>query len=184
MNINNAIQRFLSWKLPKDFAPDAYISFDRVRAAEHDCEPIGTNLFNAEQTKAMLEHILINEDVPAATRITKEPLPWPNTTDAKVWADEFCKRNTAADHGTMLGWFANAIEFAKDHQREALLKPVKEQLAVQGQPGNWNYDSYMQGMYNGLECALATMEDREPLYRTKPTVGFICDRATNQPTEG
>jgi hypothetical protein len=34
---------------------------------------------------------------------------WPQTMDAKIWADEFCKRNSASDHGTMLAWFANAI---------------------------------------------------------------------------
>lgn len=34
---------------------------------------------------------------------------WPQTTDAKILADEFCKLNTASDHGVMLGWFANAI---------------------------------------------------------------------------
>lgn len=32
-----------------------------------------------------------------------------STMDAKVWADEFVKFNSASDHGTMLGWFANAI---------------------------------------------------------------------------
>ena len=40
--------------------------------------------------------------------------PWPQTMDAEVWADEFCKRNTASDHGTMLGWFANAIMIGYD----------------------------------------------------------------------
>jgi hypothetical protein len=39
--------------------------------------------------------------------------PWPHTIDAKAWADEFCKRNTATDNGTMIAWFANAIEFAR-----------------------------------------------------------------------
>lgn len=32
-----------------------------------------------------------------------------STIDASVWAAEFCKLNTAADEGAMLGWFANAI---------------------------------------------------------------------------
>jgi hypothetical protein len=47
------------------------------------------------------------------------------TTDAKVWAAEWCKvaRKIAAsgapiiDEGWMIGWFANAIENAKDHER-------------------------------------------------------------------
>lgn len=40
--------------------------------------------------------------------------PWPQTTDANAWATEFCKRNSASDHGTMLGWFANAIMIGHD----------------------------------------------------------------------
>lgn len=48
------------------------------------------------------------------------------------------------------------------------LQKVRDQLAIQGLDGNWDYDWYMCGMYNGLECALATMEDREPRYRTLP----------------
>ena len=32
-----------------------------------------------------------------------------STIDASVWASEFCKLNTAADEGAMLGWFANAL---------------------------------------------------------------------------
>ena len=58
------------------------------------------------------------EDHPQEPKIGHDHKPWPHTTDAKLWADEFCKRNRAADHSTMLGWFANAIEYAKDHGRE------------------------------------------------------------------
>lgn len=29
--------------------------------------------------------------------------------DAMKWADEYCKLNKSADHGTTLAWFANAI---------------------------------------------------------------------------
>lgn len=47
---------------------------------------------------------------------------------------------------------------------------IRGQLDVQGQDGNWNYDSYMHGMYNGLECALATLEGRAPKYRDAPDV--------------
>jgi len=48
------------------------------------------------------------------------------------------------------------------------LQAVRDQLEIQGRDGNWNYDQYMAGMYNGLECALATLEDREPEYRKLP----------------
>jgi DNA repair exonuclease SbcCD ATPase subunit len=55
------VNRFLGWKLPEDFSPDCGISFKR-RFNEHTAhpmknEPIGTNLLDAIQTKAMLEHV-------------------------------------------------------------------------------------------------------------------------------
>ena len=39
------------------------------------------------------------------------------TTDAAVWAEEFAKVRPDVDQGLMIGWFANAIETAKDHAR-------------------------------------------------------------------
>lgn len=47
---------------------------------------------------------------------------------------------------------------------------VRDQLNIQGSNGNWNYDPYMMGLYNGLECALATLENREAVYRKTPKV--------------
>jgi hypothetical protein len=72
-----------------------------------------------------------------------------------------------------LGTLEEALEFdrKRNYQYTAnKLKQLKEVHAVQGQPGTWDYDPYMQGMYNGLELALAIMEDREPQYRDLPVV--------------
>jgi hypothetical protein len=61
------VNRFLSWKLPEDFHPDAGISFSPLFNVEYNAklgipparhQPIGTNLFNADQARAMLEHVL------------------------------------------------------------------------------------------------------------------------------
>lgn len=62
------------------------------------------------------------------------------------------------------------------------LDPLRNQLKIQGGRGNWNYDPYMHGMYNGLECALATLEGREPKYRDAPKE-WLCDlkKAVNTP---
>lgn len=62
--IRAMVNRFLSWKLPKDFAPDAGISFkadyneNTPFPARH--EPTGTNLFHAGQAEEMIRHILGN----------------------------------------------------------------------------------------------------------------------------
>jgi hypothetical protein len=62
--INKMVDRFLGWKLPADFAPDAGITFKRDAnpdspvELQYKHEPIGTNLFTAEQAKAMIMHLL------------------------------------------------------------------------------------------------------------------------------
>jgi len=56
------VDRFLQWKLPSDFAPDAGISFDpnynqhTPFPGRHG--PTGTNLLTAAQAEAMIDHIL------------------------------------------------------------------------------------------------------------------------------
>lgn len=61
------VDRFLAWKLPEDFHPDAGISFSPHFNVEYNAklglpparhEPIGTNLLTATQATAMLEHVL------------------------------------------------------------------------------------------------------------------------------
>ena len=45
---------------------------------------------------------------------------------------------------------------------------INEILKVQGSDGNWNYDEYMHGMYNGMELMVAIIEGREPVFKDKP----------------
>lgn len=56
------VTRFLSWKLPKDFYPDAGISFkaDYNEGTQWPMkhEPLGTNLFHAGQAEGMIRHML------------------------------------------------------------------------------------------------------------------------------
>lgn len=64
--IKHMVDRFLGWKLPADFAPDAGISFK----AEYNentpwpmrHEPTGTNLLDARQAEQMVRHLI--EDLP------------------------------------------------------------------------------------------------------------------------
>ena len=60
--IKQAVDKFLPWKLPQNFYPDSFISFD---AKKHDTWggypnswPTGTNLFTSEQAKEMFEHCI------------------------------------------------------------------------------------------------------------------------------
>lgn len=61
--INESVNRFLGWKLPANFAPDAGIMFKPNANTEspvqfqYKHEPTGTNLFRAGQAEAMLIHV-------------------------------------------------------------------------------------------------------------------------------
>jgi len=54
MNIDNMVNRFLSWKLPEDFSPDCYIKFT---TSEGGAWPIGTNLLTAPQAVEMFKYV-------------------------------------------------------------------------------------------------------------------------------
>lgn len=64
--IKHMVDRFLCWKLPSDFSPDAGISFkaDFNEHTEYPMrhEPVGTNLLTAQQAEAMIRHLI--EGVP------------------------------------------------------------------------------------------------------------------------
>lgn len=54
-SIEAMVDRFLCWKLPKDFAPDCGVTF---KPLNHPTSwPTGTNLFTGEQARAMLLHL-------------------------------------------------------------------------------------------------------------------------------
>ncbi len=63
VDTKHMVNQFLGWSLPKDFAPDGGIMFMDVfdngtpEGGKH--EPIGTNLFTAEQAEEMFDHCAI-----------------------------------------------------------------------------------------------------------------------------
>lgn len=65
--INRLVNRFLGWRLPDNFLPDAGISFNPEHNVEYNAarglpperhRPTGTNLLDYQQAKAMLEYVL------------------------------------------------------------------------------------------------------------------------------
>ena len=59
-----------------------------------------------------------------------------------------------------------------------LVRRLREMRDVQGSHGNWNYDGYMHGMYNGMEYALALMEERDPEFKEAPSE-WLADRSVS-----
>lgn len=63
-DIQGMVNRFLGWKLPTDFCPDCGINFDGRKDDDWNKNktwPIGTNLFTADQAKAMFEYCLAKQ---------------------------------------------------------------------------------------------------------------------------
>lgn len=60
--IKHMVDRFLGWRLPENFSPDAGISFkaafNEYSAYKGKHEPTGTNLFEAAQAEAMVRYML------------------------------------------------------------------------------------------------------------------------------
>ena len=51
-----------------------------------------------------------------------------------------------------------------------LIAKLKILVDIQGAEGNWNYDPYMVGMFNGIELMMSIIEKRQPYYRNIPKV--------------
>lgn len=65
--VGKMVDRFLGWKLPKDFYPDCGISFDGRGPDARGYDrgwPTGTNLLHAGQAKEMFEHAVGKSEVP------------------------------------------------------------------------------------------------------------------------
>jgi hypothetical protein len=56
--VEHMVNRFLGWKLPENFNPDAGISYTRPNYPASHPGPIGTNLFDAMQADAMVRYML------------------------------------------------------------------------------------------------------------------------------
>lgn len=88
--MNEIVNRFLQWKLPKDFMPDAGISFEpefnkesmaRYGKPPMRNEPVGTNLLTAIQAEEMVRYILGSTLKEAEQRVTEE---WMNKYETDV----------------------------------------------------------------------------------------------------
>ena len=75
--VATAVDRFLGWKLPDHFSPDAGISFKPPTNPEW--WPIGTNLLSADQAKAMFDYCLssfaalASDAEPVAKKLISDP---------------------------------------------------------------------------------------------------------------
>lgn len=165
--LDRLVDRFLSWRLPQDFAPDGGITFKR---STH-LWPVGTNLLTAHQAKAMLEHILADEithdtkEAPSKAELVQEAVKAANFllsyTEGKgldaapgvVCAREVLRltEDNAALRQDIARHAAKTMKFTTREQRlEALLLEVKSAI---------DPNSYWYGhLRNKIDDALAIPE--------------------------
>lgn len=82
IDVEQAVDRFLGWKLPMTFAPDCGISFTPICGNNEPFWPIGTNLFNAVEAKQMIRYVLnmpepeptLDEVVDKLRCVTEDPM--------------------------------------------------------------------------------------------------------------
>jgi hypothetical protein len=65
-----------------------------------------------------------------------------------------------------------------------MIEKMKEMLEIQGSEGNWNYDQYMLGLYNGMEFMLSIAENREPIYKDTPEQWLSDKQIDCEPIKG
>jgi hypothetical protein len=122
--VDEAVNRFLCWKLPQDFAPDAGIRFTptpRQPGWAHDPWPVGTNLFNAAQARAMFEHCL--PALTAAAPKVEEPV---RCARCGARGNEPCKEAVSLEQHTPLLEAAAPQAEGGDGVTEAMAKRYLE----------------------------------------------------------
>lgn len=108
-DIATMVDRFLSWKLPLDFAPDCGISFaGDWRDGDPNFWPIGTNLFTADQAKSMVEYLL--SAVPQSA-LVRAAAPVPDILPSEA-VYGFAAWLTCRDHVVTLGSTCDAAPAA------------------------------------------------------------------------
>lgn len=112
--IKHMVNRFLGWKLPENFSPDAGISFKAAynEGTAHPMkhEPSGTNLFDATQTEAMVRYMA--EGMPEDSG---SPTPQQDAT-------EFCAQQLYESHQDChagIGWELRREEFKESYRQNA-----------------------------------------------------------------
>ena len=65
-------------------------------------------------------------------------------------------------------------------QYEKSMGIANEMLELQGRDGNYNYDSYMLGLYNGMEYIISLLEVREPKFISGKEIKFLSEKKTKK----
>ena len=125
------VDRFLGWKLPKDFAPDCGISFkpdfNEGTPWPMKHEPTGTSLLTAIQAEAMLEHILGGQaglDVLAERQRQIDPEGWTPEHDDQHTTGELAEAGACYAHTAAMWAYVAQQEALPEEARDIDLEEI------------------------------------------------------------
>lgn len=98
--IKHMVDRFLGWKLPEKFKPDAGISYTPLPYGKSAGIPTGTNLFDAEQAAAMVRYLV--DGLPAAVSDETLTLKRRVTVLERVIAEDLNPNDCVDDANAMI----------------------------------------------------------------------------------
>ncbi|CAJ0737816.1 hypothetical protein R16034_00858 [Ralstonia edaphis] len=81
LNVKAAAERLMGWRLPDDFNPDCFVTFDRERAMKNGSWPTGTNLLSTVQAEEMLKFVFGEQPCSLRAQADAQPFqarvqPW------------------------------------------------------------------------------------------------------------
>lgn len=59
------------------------------------------------------------------------------------------------------------------------LEVANEMLEIQGKEGNYNFNEYSLGLYNGMEYIISTLENRKSKLKDPHKIKFLKDKMQN-----
>lgn len=168
--IDHMARRFLAWKLPEHFNPDAGISFEPEFNKEWNAkqgnppqrhQPTGTNLFDYEQAKAMVKHMI--EGLPA-TRALEPRAPSDGVVDQ---ADALFERLGKRDDCIIEAALALELKATLQSQlssNEARLREALERRSVPTMDPVWSAGfnaalDHIKTIIDGRETRIANVDE-------------------------
>ena len=175
-DIDAMVNKFLAWRLPDDFYPDAGISFTPVTDPQwtHDSWPVGTNLLTADQARAMFKHVYTapHPDARDAAIARAYGYLWHSNNPDEVPGDclillparaAYEARKELRDLMTheQRGDGINTVREILTHPDSlAAIRARRETFVLAGTMGDPADDATLRARVDELDCVIAALEAR------------------------
>lgn len=133
-------------------------------------ESVKTSLNNNDIEKAIVEQsftVLLNGRTTICQLTLKNGftvLGYASCVDIRNF-DKTQGENISLENAKQKIWELEGYLLRQRLYEEDVIEKVREIKNIQGRKGNYDTSEYMRGMYNGLELAVATIDNRDPVFK-------------------